>query len=275
MERKNVRFFSVLLVICMIFSMIPAPAFAASASVVYLKPNSQWLTANARFAAYFFSGSDYVWVSMTDSDGDGYYAANVPTGYGSVIFCRMNPGTSNNVWDNMWNQTADLTIPTNGRNCYTMTAGSWNSGTWGTFTVTQDYYLFGYINGANYACEGDSANLGTYKFEDGKLTATFDCDSYVAVKTGDNANWYMTNGYDGNATSVTLYNTSSSIAVPEKMFVPGGVEVTFTLTVNSNDTLTLSYSTNTSGCEHESHLYRRRHAQWQCGLRHPKDRLVR
>lgn len=41
MERKNVRFFSVLLVICMIFSMIPAPAFAASASVVYLKPNSQ------------------------------------------------------------------------------------------------------------------------------------------------------------------------------------------------------------------------------------------
>ena len=50
-----------------------------------------------------------------------------------------------------------------------------------------NYYLIGYINGANYGCEDDYQNLGSYKFSSGKLTATFSSDSYVFVKTGDNA----------------------------------------------------------------------------------------
>ena len=118
---------------------------------------------------------------------------------------------------------------------------------------TVDYYLFGFINGANYACEEDSANLGSFKFVDGKLTVTFSSNSYVAVKTGDNAKWYMTEGYDETATTVTLYNTANGISVPEKMFVPGGVEVTFSLTVNNDDTLTLSYETNATSCDHATH----------------------
>ena len=109
--------------------------------------------------------------------------------------------------------------------------------------TTTDYYLFGYINGMNYACEEDYANLGQYKFVNGKLTATFTQDSYVAVKTGDNQNWYMTNGWQGDtATSVTLYNTTAGITA-DKFFVPGNVQVTFTLVDNGNDTFTLSYTT--------------------------------
>ncbi|MBQ9762507.1 MAG: type I pullulanase, partial [Oscillospiraceae bacterium] len=246
MFRRINKILSILLVICMVISMIPAVVSAATPSTLYMKPNSEWLSDGARFAAYFFGNGD-TWVSMSDSDGDGYYEAAVPSGYPSVIFCRMNGSTTANNWDNKWNQTADLTIPTDGKNCCTLTAGVWNDDTasWGTYSTTKDYYLFGFINGANYACEEDEANMGSYKFVDGKLTATFTEDSYVAVKTTNNANWYMAKSYI-QTTSGTFYDVSTGTT--EKMFVPGNVEVYFTLTVNSGGTLTLSYTTNS--CEH-------------------------
>ena len=107
--------------------------------------------------------------------------------------------------------------------------------------TSPDYYLFGYINGANYACEEDYASLGNYKFVDGKLVVTFETDSYVAVKNGNNLDYYMTNGWLGNsATTATLYSTSV-LTTADKLYVPGGKEITFTLKVNANGTLTLSY----------------------------------
>lgn len=113
----------------------------------------------------------------------------------------------------------------------------------GAQEAKSDYYLFGYINGADYACEGDYANLGIYKFVNNQLVVTFDTDSYVGVKNADNTKWYMTSGWLGNnVNSATLYNTDT-LSNADKLFVPGGVKVTFTLTVNSNDTLMLSYST--------------------------------
>ena len=104
------------------------------------------------------------------------------------------------------------------------------------------YYLFGYINGANYACEEDSANMGEYVFVDGSLTATFTADSYVAVKTQDNGAWFMTNGWLGNeVTSAVLYDTAKETIDANKLYVPANVEVTFTLTENADGTLILSY----------------------------------
>ncbi|MBQ7345770.1 MAG: hypothetical protein IJW45_06885, partial [Oscillospiraceae bacterium] len=101
-----------------------------------------------------------------------------------------------------------------------------------------EFYLFGYIDGANYACEEDAENLGSYHFDGSTLVVRFQQDSYVGVKTGDNQNWYMTRTYvTGN--SATLYHTSTG--ANEKMFVPGGVEVTFLLLRNSDGTLDLSY----------------------------------
>ena len=111
----------------------------------------------------------------------------------------------------------------------------------------KDYYLFGFINGANYACEEDADNMGQYKFVDGKLVATFSQVSYVAVKTGGNYKWYMTEGYQGDATSVTLHETGT-IGNADKLRVPRGREITFTLKVNDDGTLTLSYVA--AGCEH-------------------------
>ena len=104
-----------------------------SVGKLYLVPNSNWKIDNARFAAYFF-GNGERWLDMTDEDGDGCYECELPEGYPNVIFCRMNPNASANNWNNKWNQTADLVVPTDGTNCYTVKEGTWDKGggTWST-----------------------------------------------------------------------------------------------------------------------------------------------
>ena len=124
----------------------------------------------------------------------------------------------------------------------------------GYVPVAQDYYLFGYINGADYGCGDDLANLGAYKFVNNKVTVTFTDDSYVAVKTGDNASFYMTNGWVGEATSVTLHKfTDPNSVSANKLLISTGQTVTFTLVDNLNGTLTLSYTVDASTCNHPSH----------------------
>lgn len=111
----------------------------ASNNKLYLKPNSNWTKDSARFAAYFMkedkNQDTSVWVSMA-SVGNGYYEAVVPEGeWKQVIFCRMNGETTENNWNNKWNQTVDLEIPTNGDNCYAVAEGAWDNGggTWSKY----------------------------------------------------------------------------------------------------------------------------------------------
>ena len=99
---------------------------------LYLTPHDNWKQADARFAAYFMDDnkSNYTWKSITDS----IYSCEIPANMTYVIFCRMNPSALENKWDNKWNQTGDLTIPTNGQNCYSLTGGEWDgvTGKWST-----------------------------------------------------------------------------------------------------------------------------------------------
>ena len=103
---------------------------------IYLKPNANWKQAGARFAAYFYksSGGENTWKDMTDADGDGYYSCEKPDGFDWVIFCRMNPATTENNWANKWNQTGDLPVPTDGNNLFTLTGEEWDgpTGSWST-----------------------------------------------------------------------------------------------------------------------------------------------
>ena len=133
---------SLLMALALILTLLPATVFAAdTGKTLYLKPNSNWLDASARFAAYFF-GNGEKWVSMTDSDGDGVYEVTAPTGYPKVIFCRMNPNTTADNWNNKWDQTNDLTVPTNDNNCYTIAAGAWSNGngSWSVYTYVEPTY---------------------------------------------------------------------------------------------------------------------------------------
>lgn len=107
--------------------------------IIYLKPNSNWTQASAWFAVYLWNDSgSTTWARMTDSDGDGVYECEIPEGYSTnIIFCRMKgTDTSTLGWSNVWNQTSDLTIPTDGTtNMYTIASGAWSkgSGTWSTY----------------------------------------------------------------------------------------------------------------------------------------------
>ena len=105
-------------------------------TILYLQPNANWNIDNARFAAYFF-GAGETWASMTLVEGEtNIYAVTVPAGgYPNVIFCRMNPNASANNWNNKWNQTADLKVPTDGTNLYTVKDNTWDNGggTWSTY----------------------------------------------------------------------------------------------------------------------------------------------
>ena len=103
---------------------------------LYLQPNDNWTQANARFAVYFFddNGKDG-WAPMADTDKDGIYEVDKSEVlYTKIIFCRMNPSTTANNWNNKWNQTADLKVPADGTNLYTVKDGTWDNGggTWST-----------------------------------------------------------------------------------------------------------------------------------------------
>ena len=182
----------------MMLSMIPFAVFAATPTTLYLVPNANWKKDNARFAAYFF-GNGEKWVSMTKVSGEtDLYSVDVPSGYPSVIFCRMNGGTTANNWDNKWNQTGDLTVPTNGNNRFTVPSGSWDGATttWDTYNPTYSVTFKGTnvtSNGTNTATKGTNytatltsaqgyelpqtvtvtvggSTINTHSFKDGMLT---------------------------------------------------------------------------------------------------------
>ena len=109
---------------------------APSEVVLYLQPNANWNVDGARFAAYFF-GNGETWVDMTLVEGEtNIYAVTVPAGFEDVIFCRMNPGAAANNWNNKWNQTDDLKVPTDGTNLYTVPENTWDKGdgVWSVYT---------------------------------------------------------------------------------------------------------------------------------------------
>ncbi len=133
------RAVSLAIVLVMVLGMVPASVFAAEGTTVYLVPNSNWMIDNARFAVYYWDDSGNAWVSMTAAE-DGLYEATIPAGYSNIIFCRMNPGTTANNWNNKWNQTANLTVPTDGTNCYTVAEDTWDSGggTWSVYPPEEE-----------------------------------------------------------------------------------------------------------------------------------------
>ena len=110
-----------------------------------------------------------------------------------------------------------------------------------------NYYLVGWINGADYGCESDYENMGVYQFVDGKLTAKFTEDSYIFVKTEGNGKWLLTESYCTDSTATFIEGGA------DKMFVPGGVELIFTLVENADGSVTVSYTK--AGAAPCSHSY--------------------
>ena len=193
-------------------------------------------------AAYYVAGSFNEWnpgsedYKMTDN-GDGTYTLTL-----NLVAGDYSLKVTNGTWDQSWGGNGE-----NGNYDFTIAEDRAVTVTFDGTTVTVDgdelpelpkeYCLVGFINGANYGCDEDWENIGQYIFVDGTLTATFTADSYIFVKTTDNANWYLTEAYCTETTGTFVKNAG------EKMFVPGNVELTFTLVENEDGTLTVSYTT--------------------------------
>lgn len=236
------KILSFVLCLAMLLAFIPAIAPTASAATpttLYLKPNGHWTQANAWFAAYFFikDTTTSTWVKMTDSNGDGIYEVTVPTdkSYNMVIFCRMNPAKTTLDWSNKWNQTGDLTVPTNGTDLFTVPSGAWDGSTTGwskyvepTYTVAGVAELCGtawnptatandMTKNADGLYEKVYTNVaaGTHKFKvvmdhgwDNAWGGNVDTDGNTAVTVKE------------NGSTVTIYFNATTKAITTKVEVP-------------------------------------------------------
>ncbi len=88
--------------------------------VLDLTEANNWITTSPRFSVYLFNGASSdadnngMWLDMTAIAGNSvnyYYAVDISgLDYSKFTVCRMNPESTENNWDNKWNQTTDLQI---------------------------------------------------------------------------------------------------------------------------------------------------------------------
>ena len=148
--------------------------------VVYLKPTSKWKGDDATFAVHVWNnGGDATAqdIPMTALDcNDEYYQATIPAGFHSVVFYRKSADGID-----VWNKTADLVIPTNNNNCYTITStGSKDpftaaAGNWGTYTEPK------------YSVTINAPESGTIKVTIGGVTTTVTSETQTISNVALNA----------------------------------------------------------------------------------------
>ena len=83
-----------------------------SAVTVWFKPGTNWSQASARFAIYMWGAGGNAWADLTSDTKTGIYkyTAYDSSTYPNFHFVRMDPGTTENNWDNKWNETGDLSV---------------------------------------------------------------------------------------------------------------------------------------------------------------------
>ena len=111
-------------------------AFVANAKAVYLKPGSAWGVGNERYAVYTWDVTPN-WYDMVFEE-TGIYKAELPDGVTNLILCRMNGSTTENNWDNKWDQTNNLKYDAT-KTLYTITSSSSGKGqgSWSVYTPVE------------------------------------------------------------------------------------------------------------------------------------------
>lgn len=202
---------------------------------IYLKPNSNWTKDNARFAAYFFkssNNSDSKWMSMYASNKSGYYVCAIPDGYDMVIFCRMNGGNQTNDWNNKWNQTGNLNVPSDEEIVCSINSGQWDCGNNVTWSAI-NWYIVGDFNGWNTTANKMPCNIS---IESGNHTMKIVSEygewfgNTGTMIRGNSSGWTMTYGENSNCTLTAdvagTYNfsctgTKLTVTYPEECFLKG------------------------------------------------------
>lgn len=216
MMKKLIAVVSVLVISLSVFSVT-----ISGGTKLYLEPNSNWQSANARFVAYFFGGNDGVeWVNMTKINDPNkvIYEAVSPIGksFNNVLFGRMKPDDQNNNFNNppMWNQTNDLTY--NGTlNSYKITEGAWSKGdgSWSSYAPP----------------------------------VTFVGNSYIVIQKDANSNWDAGTWYNGSATGHSTAFDGINLGVITENFKLGGeLQVYYPQTTAATMTYKINSSSNTN-----------------------------
>ena len=212
------------------------PALTESVTVYF---ENNWLWTNV--SCHYWGGEGFVGTEMPGApmtkvgtlNGHDVYSIELPVGVTGFMF-------TGNKDKEPYDLDKSPDIPTSaisGVNAWKMDWADGNLVTGFTYdpnateepTETDAYYLAGYLNDADY--EGTN-----YKFVDGKLTVKFNAGSnhYVYITTGAGQK-LMTPAYVSGSKGTFVANGG------EKMLVPGGVDVVFTLVVNEDGSVTVSY----------------------------------
>ena len=220
------------------------PAEAATTaftnSAVYLEPNSNWTQTSARFAVYYTyteNGSKEGWLSMTKV-ADSFYCARLPEKQITlVIFCRMNGGTSDNNWNNKWNQTGDLSPNdfSSSSAVFKVPSGAWDGSdktNWKANSTYTSKFYDRYV-----ACEDNNWNAKDENYKlavdmtkgEGRLVKTFDVSGTPASEELKltNGSWSegfgcntVSDGTDSNYVDISAGGTSNI-----KLLVSGSYEI--------------------------------------------------
>lgn len=202
--RSNIikRLLSLALCICMVLALVPAINLTVNAADIsggtkaHLKPHANWKQANARFAAYFFNDSTgkNAWASMSDPDGNGIYTCEAPSGtWKNVIFCRMNPSNATNNWENKWNQTGNLTVPSTTNTLYTLTGGEWDgvTGSWSKPSCSDSgVHSYNASNVCSSCNKSKCAIDGGHKFNSSNVCSVCNTEGVIVYFQND---WLWTN----------------------------------------------------------------------------------
>ena len=200
-------------------------------TTIYVTIHEQWAADNARFAAYFFGANGDTWTNMTHIENN-IYSTVVPAGeWKGAIFCRMNPATTDNTWDNLWGaQTTDVTYE-EGKNHYIINSendtwdGNKPGGHWSTYEGNQGgndnndpekpqpeasiYTLCGASTIFGSEWDETDTNNDMTKGEDGIWTkeytgVTLTKGSYEYKVVADH-NWETPGKYPSDEANMTLY----------------------------------------------------------------------
>ena len=97
------------------------------AKTIYFKPSDWWKKDGAKSAIYAWVGNDNTWIDFDYDDCTGdILTAEIPAKYTQIIIARLIPSShsdynsTNNGYSfaNAWNQTSNLSVPTNNNNLY-------------------------------------------------------------------------------------------------------------------------------------------------------------
>ncbi len=148
---------------------------------IYLATSANWRDANAWFAAYFWNSNNEneygTFTAIANSYGD--YECYVPDNKDNVIIIRMSPNDATpSVNDNEnWGKTGDLSIPTDGNNCYKVV--NWNEDGSGWISYeTRSYWAVGTITDSGWTTS--ESNKLSYDAESGVWYRTFN-----GINSGD------------------------------------------------------------------------------------------